>query len=299
MNGIRWTRQVLIFAFLAAASAAGTQAGVGGLSRPIAIAPLGGPGQVVVLESDGRLVSVSTTKGEVHPLVGSFAPARPIDMATYSGDGGSWIFLTASRTSDKSARSPEMHAVLQIDPSGKVVARWNVLGAGALSGVATWPAGKAVFAATSQTGEIIKLQPGSRSQPTRWTALDGVYALGPLAVDPERHTLWTADPIQGALFAVDLETKRVRRIAAHLGQLLSLVVDEANDRLYMADASGRRIWSLDLKNPEAKPTVFSDDSRFRQPAGVAIVDGTVWVADRFAGKLFALSKEGKIVRELG
>lgn len=299
---MRWTRWLTTLAFLlllqVTAGPAVRAQGDAGLAQPISVASLGAS-ELVVLESYGRLVVVSTETGKIRTLVRSFAPSRPIDMSTYTTNGETSIFITASRTAGKSDRALERHAVLQVGTSGKVVSRWDVRRPGYLSGVAAWPEEGALFVANSQTGEISRLRPGSGSGPAVWNALDGVYALGPLAVDAERRTLFAADPVQGALFAIDLDTKRARRIGDRLGQLLALQVDEASDRLYMADASGRRIWRLDLRDPDAKPTLFSESPRFRQPAGLAIAGGTLWVADRFAGKLFALSDDGTIVRELG
>lgn len=261
-----------------------------GISQPVAVAPLTRSGELAILEAEGRLLRLDPGTLDLEVVVRSFAPHRVFDMATALVEGDATMLVTLSWGDSRPAVIRRL-----VEYSGTRRRRsWRFNLPGTFAGLATSREEETVYIGNSQTGEILRLELSGRREVELWSRVNGVRVLGPLAVDAERDRLLAADPTTGILYGLGNADRESRRLAEIPGQPTALAVDAASGHLFIADPSGRRIWRLDLRASGAVPMVFAQADVFREPIGVAVVGGEVWVADRFQGALYRLSPTGDV-----
>jgi sugar lactone lactonase YvrE len=90
-------------------------------------------------------------------------------------------------------------------------------------------------------------------------------------------------------------------IARSLGWPVGMSVDVERRRIFVGDARGKQIWRIDCPDEDSceEPRVLIQDDIFRSPSEIDVAaDGTVWVADRSAGLVVALSPEGEVLQKI-
>jgi sugar lactone lactonase YvrE len=111
---------------------------------------------------------------------------------------------------------------------------------------------------------------------------------------PNRRLL-IGDLGTGQVFEFDLESRKSRVLSRVFQSPQALLISATSDVLYVADASRRKIYVIDLKRKNTPPKVFSALAEFRSPSGLArLEDGRIIVSDDEAGKLFVLSQNGEL-----
>lgn len=121
-----------------------------------------------------------------------------------------------------------------------------------------------------------------------------------VAVDPA-NVIFVADSQQGMVFGYDLKGTlfTVLGRAGDVGKPVALAVDHARGRLYVADASGRRVkvFSI-LGNPVATLGDPSNpDEDFRLPAAIAIdKNGRLYVLDSRGKRVYVYDPDRKFVQ---
>jgi sugar lactone lactonase YvrE len=119
--------------------------------------------------------------------------------------------------------------------------------------------------------------------------------------DPLRKRLLLPDNGSGRLYLVDLrrDTPHVQLAAAGLGAPSDVGIDAKTGMIYVADAKGKQIWRLRCDGTCTAPQVFMRSPAFVLPSRLAVAgDGTVWIADPGARKIFAIDPQGTVQRTI-
>jgi hypothetical protein len=166
-------------------------------------------------------------------------------------------------------------------------------------------AGRKVFLATGASGEIFVADLEEKKKERRprllVTAPDAT-ALTVLFHSPDDRQLYAADGAAGFLYRLDpsATSPELKKIAENLGQPTMIAADSTEGRLYLGDSKGRQIWELECADAGcSQPRVFARHDAFASPEQITRgVDGSLWVADRAAHKIFRLSASGDIVQQI-
>lgn len=123
---------------------------------------------------------------------------------------------------------------------------------------------------------------------------------GPIVLDAKRGRLLVADVGNGRILSLALDTKKVEVVlgAGTMAEPVSMALDQANDRLYVADASRSRVWVGTPAGNKWTVKAMTVTQQFKQPISVALApEGSIWVADRGRQKiwLFAIA-DGRTLR---
>ncbi len=142
-----------------------------------------------------------------------------------------------------------------------------------------------------------------KPRPEVLTKLDTSGELAWIRMDPRSGDLLLPDSGSGRLYAIRVAQKppRVELLAEGLGRPVDVAVDAQNGLLYVADAKGPQIWRLQCERDRCgAPQVFTRSKEIMAPTrGLAVgPDGTLWVADPKARKIFALGPDGQIRRTI-
>jgi hypothetical protein len=115
--------------------------------------------------------------------------------------------------------------------------------------------------------------------------------------------LFASGGTDGVLYRVTEhgEGPRPTLIARSMGWPVGMTMDNERNRLYVGDAKGKQVWRINCPDAhtceEPRPLVNGD--LFASPSEIAVApDGTVWVADREARVIVALSPEGEILQKI-
>ncbi len=161
------------------------------------------------------------------------------------------------------------------------------------------PKGDTLYLATQERLYAASLSK-KKPRPRPIAEIDISSEPGWMLFDEHGRRLLLTDSARGRLYLVQLGSgaPRVHLVADGLGWPASVQVDPNTQALYVADTKGRQIWRLrcDAERCSA-PQVFARSQEFVGPNRLAIGnDGTVWVADPAARKIFAVGPDGKIAR---
>ena len=239
--------------------------------RPAAVATLSS-GELAVLDSKEGVEKVS---GTAHPVlvIGNFAVFEANSFAPLkSGD-----FLVTQQIRFKT--ETPFSSLVRYNASGKASATWRFSTGGVLTGLAVDDNGVA-YCADSVTNTIYKFtidRPG-------FVTLARVHdagILGPIAVDAKRRRLLVGDVQKRRLLSVSMDDGKTAVLDnGTVAEPLAIAVDATNDRLFVADGAGRRVWMAAMSTPKLKLQKLSLSQKFWQPVGVAVArDGSLWVAD--------------------
>lgn len=120
--------------------------------------------------------------------------------------------------------------------------------------------------------------------------------LSDLKFDAANKRLLALDSRAGRLYLVDLQTSppTPRLGIDGLGSPAESEV-LAPGRIYVSDVADRQIWEITCDASRCSKRVFARSDAFRAPTQLALApDGTVWVGDPEAGRLFAIAPDGTV-----
>jgi hypothetical protein len=135
-------------------------------------------------------------------------------------------------------------------------------------------------------------------KPQKLLDLPGGTPATALLFDASHRRLFAAQGESGTLWMVpvDQETPRLRFVADTLGYPVALGYGRGTQRLYVADARGQRIWSLDCGDQCDEPRVFFDSEALETPSTLAVaLDGTLWLGDMQSQTLMTIAPDGRLV----
>jgi hypothetical protein len=118
-----------------------------------------------------------------------------------------------------------------------------------------------------------------------------------LHFDSSYRRLFAAQGASGTLWIVstDTETPRLQFVAGTLGYPLTLEYGRTQQRLYVADAKGNKIWALDCSDHCEEPQVFLDSESLEAPSTMAVaLDGTLWLGDLLGQTLMSVAPDGEV-----
>jgi hypothetical protein len=142
----------------------------------------------------------------------------------------------------------------------------------------------------------------SKPRPDPLVPLQTSDQVGWMQFDTKNKRLLLTDSEFGRLYAIELagEAPKVKMIAQGLGWAADVKVHRKTGAFYIADSKGKQIWRLKCEQDRCgKPQVFARSSEFVTPRSLEVdTDGTVWVSDPQARKIFALDTKGAIQRTI-
>ena len=273
------------------------------IDRPWGVAALSS-GELIVMETDGRMLRVNPDSEGLKVLKRSFRPFFPIDVTTGARDGGDVLFVNLRFRTPQGA---VFNRVTQFSLRGKALREGWMAASDSFAGLAVDAKTETLWLVESGSSEIhmVKAE-GLRSGKEvslyrRLLRLPGVGILGPLAYDDAGQRLFVADSLNGTVYMIPVGTSpaTATRIADGLGEPQALAVDHRNQRLYVADVAAPRIWVVDLDDVSAGKELFARPQGLRSPVDLAVTpDGTLWIADPEANRLVALDPNGDLVRTI-
>ncbi len=136
-----------------------------------------------------------------------------------------------------------------------------------------------------------------RPEPALVVRTDG-GKLNRIIFDTNGNRLLALDIEGGQLYLVNLDAAEpeLRLGATALGRPVHIAIDPNHKMIYIADNQGRQIWRLECDDRTCvPPQVFVRSSAFRTPSRLALApDGTLWIGDLEAQKIFAVGADGNI-----
>jgi pimeloyl-ACP methyl ester carboxylesterase len=136
-----------------------------------------------------------------------------------------------------------------------------------------------------------------RPEPALVVRTDG-GKLNRIIFDANGNRLLALDIAGGQLYLVNLDAAEpeLRLGATALGRPVHIAIDPNHKMIYIADNQGRQVWRLECDNRTCvPPQVFVRSSAFRTPSRLALApDGTLWIGDLEAQKIFAVGADGNI-----
>ena len=133
--------------------------------------------------------------------------------------------------------------------------------------------------------------------PEKMLDLPGGTPATALHFDTSHRRLFAAQGATGTLWIVraDTETPRLQFVADTLGYPITLEYGQGQQRLYVADARGKKIWALDCADRCEDPWVFLDSEALETPSTMAVgLDGSLWLGDLQAQALLTISPDGTV-----
>jgi len=251
-----------------------------------------------VLDSTGGLFWVSKVTGERRTLVRGRSPFRPAGLAAGSINGRQLVFVTANM--DRPGVSWGRLLSWSSEGLEQQVEQPNAR----FGGVAVDEASGTLYLARTATRELYSSPVGGKGEiELRYElSVRAAASLGALAVIPNQRRVFAADPVGGEVFDLDLRTGTASRILRNLREPSSLVYDPTRQRLYIVEATAKRITVREPAPEEAsghRLRRFSSYEGFEEPRGIALDDaGNVWIADRFDQALLQFSPSGQLLRVL-
>ncbi len=154
-------------------------------------------------------------------------------------------------------------------------------------------------------GKIIYLADLSQKKPTAvlWLRVEDEGIISDLHYNNKTGALYAAGGKDGVLYRLTEQGEGPipTLIARSLGWPVGMSVDVERRRIFVGDARGKQIWRIDCPDEDSceEPRVLIQDDIFRSPSEIDVAaDGTVWVADRSAGLVVALSPEGEVLQKI-
>lgn len=141
----------------------------------------------------------------------------------------------------------------------------------------------------------------SSPQPQKLLDLPGGTPATALHFDASHRRLFAAQGASGTLWIVqtDSETPRLQFVADTLGYPLTLEYGQSQQRLFVADVRGQKIWSLDCGDRCGDPQVFFDFGDLEVPSSLGVaLDGTLWVGDMQSQTLLAIAPDGTVTNRV-
>jgi DNA-binding beta-propeller fold protein YncE len=154
-------------------------------------------------------------------------------------------------------------------------------------------------------GKIIYVADLAAKKPTPelWLQIESEGMINDLYYDNTTGSLYAIGGVDGVVYRLTEhgEGPTPTLIAGSLGLPVSIAVDENRGRLFIGDAKGRQIWRIDCSAAGecSDPMSLAAGEIFVAPGEIDVApDGTVWIADREAKVIVALSPEGEILQKI-
>ena len=141
----------------------------------------------------------------------------------------------------------------------------------------------------------------SSPQPQKLLDLPGGTPATALHFDASHRRLFAAQGASGTLWSVqaDTETPRLQFVSDRLGYPLTLEYGQGQQRLYVADVRGQRIWALECADRCGDPQVFFDFEDLEVPSSLDVaLDGTLWVGDIQSQTLLTIAPDGTVTNRV-
>ncbi|MGB7490198.1 MAG: SMP-30/gluconolactonase/LRE family protein, partial [Thermoanaerobaculia bacterium] len=138
-------------------------------------------------------------------------------------------------------------------------------------------------------------------KPEKLLDLPGGTPATALHFDTSHGRLFAAQGASGTLWIVraDTETPRLQFVADTLGYPITLEYGQGQQRLYVADARGQKIWALDCADRCEDPWVFLDSEDLETPSTMAVaLDGSLWLGDLQGQALLTISPDGTVTNRV-
>jgi sugar lactone lactonase YvrE len=275
--------------------------------RPLGLVPLAS-GELVFLDRSRRLYEILPDSAT--PVFLACLPdlTQPEDRIGIGIVGDSLVFVM---------NQPEGHGdsaefrttVLKVQPHEhgvEIEDEIPVPGGQRFLAAAIAPDGQTAYLATGASGEIFSVDLSQEKKKERRPGLlaraANKSAITVLFHHPSDGHLYAADGENGALYRTDPRDSDpvLHRVAESLGWPTQIVADPTSGRLFVADKREGQIWELDCSAAGcSEPRIFARNEDFASPEHLAWTqDNTLWVGDDEAQKIFALSSEGDIVRQI-
>ena len=133
--------------------------------------------------------------------------------------------------------------------------------------------------------------------PQLLTRIQGQVRLRRLVVDVARQRLFALDSVGGRVFSMDLgkSSPQPTLAADGLGKASDIDINRRTGTVYVVNAETRQVWQLACEGGRCTKQVFAHSDAFKRPFRLEITrDGTVWVADAKASRIFGLDPDGSI-----
>lgn len=252
---------ILFSLTLASGPATGQQSGLRlVLNVPKAIAVTGNPDTgYYVLTSDGVVYRYMQSSSGLQ-FASRFAlqtPGDGLDLVVARIDQQDSVIVT------QWVQNPFQGFVYRYAPDGKVLGLWKIRHIP--TGIVFDPAGHQIYFATFDSNELYKADIKG-GEPHVVCSVRGATQLGPLALDSDRKIAYSADK-RGALFAVELDSKKVTQLKPSFALPSALLFDGRSRLLYVADHMQKKIYVVD---PSAqKSRIIVESAQLTSPSGLA------------------------------
>ncbi len=158
------------------------------------------------------------------------------------------------------------------------------------------PEGQKVYLTTQDAIYVADVVTDSPA-PKLLTRIQGPMKLRRLVVDTARQRLFALDSAEGRVFLMDLGKSSPQPIlvADGLGKASDIDINLRTGTVYVVNAETRQVWQLACEGSRCTKQVFARSDAFKRPFRLEITrDGTVWVADAKASRIFGLDPDGSI-----
>lgn len=251
---------------------------------PIAIAP--SATGLFVLQANGELFDFDPEARTPRLVFRAPAAYQAVDVASYTRQGATIPCLTVYTQALGSANS----WVLQLEGAQQ---RWAWLPErGLYAGMAWDKAAQTLYVANASTNSVYQLAAGYA--PARYVgSARGAGKIALLAYDSGASSLLLIDTERPEVLRMNPKGRGVTSLVrlGDAGELRAAAWSQQTRRLYLADSQKEAVWMVDLFPAKPRVTRLINKS-FRDPAGVALVGDSLWVADEGARTLFELSRDG-------
>ena len=185
-------------------------------------------------------------------------PGDAIDIAFLHVDQEDSVMVT--QWADKL----KLGVVNRYSPNGKLINSWKTHHIP--TGVEFDAVNRLVYFATVDSHELYKVDLRG-GEPQSVCEIRGAVRLGPIALDVDRQLMYIADN-QGAVFTVDLGSKKVKQLSSSFGLASALLFYRNHKVLYVADTVRRRIYAVDTSTPSLSNRVISQSPELMGPSGI-------------------------------
>jgi len=256
---------------------------------PIAVAALTGNRGVAVLSRTGEIWSVGpASKWEPKLEFRLNRAYSPADLAvTTSGTTDRLLVTSTGYTGSSRSGRLEMFTLGAASPQ-----QWPNVQGMVLSGVS--PDGNIAYVGDALRGELLTIDLARTDAKPEYVAslpsLKAKAIVGSVTVDRVNRQVFIADAAgSGNIYRLDQAAKKISLFAQGLNDPRALAVDAKGQRLLVADGLRRCVWAFPLRSvaiaKAGAPWLVHKE--FREPNGIAAADdGTIWVGDAAAGRLF-------------
>jgi DNA-binding beta-propeller fold protein YncE len=204
-------------------------------------------------------------------------PGDAIDIAFLHVDQEDSVVVT--QWTDK----VKLGFVNRYSPNGKLLSSWKTQHIP--TGVDFDAVNRLVYFATVDSHELYKVDLRG-GEPQFVCEIRGAIQLGPIALDVDRQLMYVADN-QGAIFIVDLGSKKVKQLSSSFGLASALLFYRNHKVLYVADTVRKRIYAVDTSTPSQSNRVITQSPQLMGPSGIAPGRGdALLVTDSKSEKVF-------------